>query len=319
MHKAGIVFSLLIALGLATGCLVRHPSGYDIGALGVNFSRGESRDFMSSYSHGVARADPATFVPLTVSSPWFGKDKERVYFEQFEIKGADPATFRLLRENPVFGSSYSVDKDSVFYEHMKLEGADPATIDISNAPFVTDGQRVYNRQALIPGAKWPLEHVRGVGMIKDASGAYFASKRRQGAGDSYATLFETYYVQFTPCDPATYPMPDARAVTQNMDSQCAYYGSERIPLTDRASFEFLDRGWSRDSSAVFLHAQRVVGADPATAEVVHSMSARMNPDNYFDRTQGQYFLRDRNGCWRDATRPPEPCMPDTTPVRFPGK
>jgi hypothetical protein len=54
----------------------------------------------------------------------YGKDDEKVFYDSYEIKGADPDTFQILN------GLFTKDGYAVFYDTQKLEGINPETFQV---------------------------------------------------------------------------------------------------------------------------------------------------------------------------------------------
>jgi hypothetical protein len=83
-------------------------------------------------------ADPGTFEPiyshLGYGDGQYAKDKNRVYFMDQPIPGADAATFVPLLEEEGFASAYSKDAHHVWYidihDYIVLSAADPSSFSL---------------------------------------------------------------------------------------------------------------------------------------------------------------------------------------------
>jgi hypothetical protein len=117
--------------------------------------------------------DPATMQLIetepafpTDRPPVYVKDAKRVYFEEREIAGADPATFRVLNKPPLqpikstLVYSYALDATGVYYLGERVAGADPKTFQpvvdarggYAQYYYGKDQTRVYHGTTTIPQA-----------------------------------------------------------------------------------------------------------------------------------------------------------------------
>jgi len=74
-----------------------------------------------------------------------------------------------------------------------------------------------------------------------------------------------------------------------VDSQCAYYGDNKLDLVDVENFRHLGAGYSTDGHVVFWLHFLIEGADAKTFYVPSGMS----------------YGVDRTGCWNPN---PKPCL-----------
>lgn len=242
-------------------------------------------------SYGLPGADSETFVTLS-RSPWYGKDKARVYYGPELIAGANPATFRILPEE-----DYSTDGVSVFYQARRLERADPATIDFSGRPFVTDRTGVFFKSERMSGAVAPVSRLEPGDYARDAAGAVFYLQHLVENGDPIQR-----YVRLDLCDPPTFEILGGGFAA---DSKCVHFESKQMPQVDRATFELLGMSWAKDRNAVFKFDTRAPGADPSTAEIVVSLDTQRR-----DGAAGAFFMRDKTGCRLQAADHPRSCPSD---------
>ncbi|MDZ4236396.1 MAG: DKNYY domain-containing protein, partial [Dietzia sp.] len=106
-----------------------------------------AKDSRTVYVNGnpIRGAAPATFRVLQGA---YSRDDDRAFYFDGQIPDAELATFR-----PVEGP-YAVDSQHVYWMGKPIDGADPATFVILNANFEcsSDGTRAFHRQAVIVSA-----------------------------------------------------------------------------------------------------------------------------------------------------------------------
>lgn len=104
-----------------------------------------------------ARVDSNTFQAL--GGRWI-KDARHIYFrdQRLPIKGADPATFRVLKPSKKMRMNWqwAVDQANIYHITEKgveiLKGADPKTFHLINTNYSKDHSHVYYMGRLVSGA-----------------------------------------------------------------------------------------------------------------------------------------------------------------------
>ena len=71
----------------------------------------------------------------------FAKDNHKVYYEDAEIKEADPNTFELIKSD--VENAFGKDGKNVFLNAFKLEDADPETFEVLSENYEKDKNNVY--------------------------------------------------------------------------------------------------------------------------------------------------------------------------------
>ena len=188
--------------------------------------------------------------PGTSSSPSFSKMERRTE--------ADVATFERLGFEP-----WGKDALTGYFEGRPLQDADPKSFRALNSQLAADDVRVWE----------------GLKVIPDADGKTFRLVSRRTAVDKDAAY--AGWSRFIPCDLASFvPLNDEEDYFA-ADGECVFFTGLKLPLQDRASFELIGAGYSKDQSSVYWRQFEVTGAD---AESFHLMP-------------GSRLGRDRNGCW----------------------
>ncbi len=92
----------------------------------------------------VRGADTATF---RVLKDGYARDRTQVYLKGDVIAGADPVSFEILKDG------YTRDKNHVFLSKCSLDGADPQTWRLIAEYWSRDAKRVFQGYSVIPGTK----------------------------------------------------------------------------------------------------------------------------------------------------------------------
>jgi hypothetical protein len=188
--------------------------------------------------------------PSTSSNPSFER-----YVRDIE---ADPQTFEIL----AYGD-WGKDRLNAYYRGFPIAGADVAAFRPLSAELASDSTWVWNGREIIEGA----------------DGASFTLISRRYGVDRVAAY--AGWMRFIPCDLSSFTVLESEEETFTADSRCVYAGGLQLPLQDRASFELLGAGYSRDRAGVYWRQFKVTGADPTS----------------FHIPPGTRIGRDRSGCW----------------------
>lgn len=203
-------------------------------------------------AHYDIRGDAVYWIsyPGTSSSPTFERYERRTE--------ADPQTFEILAF-----TNWGKDAQSGYYRGTALAGVDAASFRALNDELAADHAQVWRGTELIEGADGASFRLVGPSSGVDRAAAY--------AG----------WARFVPCDLATLAVIEGEDEAFTSDSACVYSYGLRLPLTDRATFERLGAGYSRDSGGVYWRHFVVTGADPGS----------------FHIREGTRLGQDRSGCW----------------------
>lgn len=223
-------------------------------------------------------ADPASF---RLVGQAYSADAKSVWLAGDRIASAQPASFRVLSwkdRDGVREFLYSTDGAGVWWGPQKVAGADGGVFRTIADNYGTDGVRTYHADKVLPGVSGDVTFLSG-GWLRDGTGAIFRVKWALNRLDDTWAPADL-------CDAATFVVASKVGMASDADDKCVYYNGERIPLTDRASYQLVWGEWSKDKGAVFFKTTRVDGADPASAEIVTSVGS--GP-----------MLRDGSGrCWQ---------------------
>lgn len=86
-------------------------------------------------AHPILLADGASFKVLADKN--YALDKNQVYFQGKALRGADPATFELLR------AGYGKDSKEVFLDTEPVVRADPGSFEVLDFPYARDREHVF--------------------------------------------------------------------------------------------------------------------------------------------------------------------------------
>lgn len=208
-------------------------------------------------AHYDIRSDAVYWIsyPGTSSSPSFSRYDRRIE--------ADPQTFEILAF-----ANWGKDAQSGYYRGTAVAGVDPASFRALNDEVAADAARVWSGTVLIEGAEGASFRLIGRSYGVDRAAAYGGRTR------------------FEPCDLATFAIMESEDGDFTADSACVYSYGLRLPLHDRASFELLGAGYSRDSGGVYWRHFELDGVDPES----------------FHIPAGMRVGRDRSGCWLGPDR-----------------
>lgn len=127
--------------------------------------------------HPILMADGDSFEVLADKN--YARDKGQVYFKGKALRGADPATFELLREG------YGKDKREVFLETEPVIMADPASFEVLAFPYTRDRERVFCGTIPLP--------LRGAEVQ-----AFRVTNTDQLMANTRSTSQKVYFIEFQP-------------------------------------------------------------------------------------------------------------------------
>lgn len=238
----------------------------------------------------VTGADPATFISLSSTTPYF-KDDQHVYLEKSEIPGADPASFIFL------GGWYGKDKVAVYEKGQMVQGADRTTftwIAGDNSEYGKDDKYVYFPSSS-PGA-----HV-----VQGADPQTFVYIAGDGINyelgkDGEHVYFDNYPI--LTADPSTfvymggnYAKDKNRAYVFGRNFANVSAASVTSILgVDIATFSYMpntsDAEYAKDKSHIYWGGQLMIGADPITFTIVQIAGYQRNSCG----TNCRYDAQDKN-------------------------
>ena len=157
---------------------------------------------------------------------------------EWPIKGADAATFQVLRED-----AFARDVSTAYYKWHAIPGANPKTFKPLTELYALDDKRVFFETHAIEGA--------------DPS--TFTPLAVQWGRDK-----NDVYLQYSPkhvCDARTFELLDAG---WQRDFKCAYHRGARLPNADPSTFTVLSSFYAKDGKQVYSGSDVIAGADSAT-------------------------------------------------------
>jgi hypothetical protein len=189
----------------------------------------------------IAGADPKTFRVLGDMEPrtFYALDQFRVYYCGKVMPGANPATFRRLR------NTWSADASQVYYQGYVIS-KDATGFRMMDEFVGKDRQRVYWSGHVIsheaPHCRY-VGHSGAVAYHKDRSRVFANGQAIPGADPASFRVLSHAYSR------------DARSVFQL---------TKKVAGAQAKSFQVLTRFYSRDASQVFWDGKLIPGANPET-------------------------------------------------------
>lgn len=123
----------------------------------------------------IASADKKTFSPLSV--PFYGKDKNKVFWGKREIMHADSPSFEMVDGN------YSKDKNKVYFRGRPLLQSDPKTFTVlkhtdqfAETIYAKDQSYVYLERYIIPHADPATFKLLNGDWAKDKNFVYYMGR-----------------------------------------------------------------------------------------------------------------------------------------------
>lgn len=158
----------------------------------------------------VKGADHRTFTALERGD--YGKDKKHVYFQERQVKDANPSSFVTLKSN------YAKDTKSVFYAGNRIEDADPESIELlKQHPYARDKNDIYHQIWKINACDAKSFHFLDSTWQSDATCVYHRGQKLPGADpktfvilssflakDNYSVFYTN--IKLEEADPATFEL-----------------------------------------------------------------------------------------------------------------
>ena len=154
-------------------------------------------------------ADATSFQKLGYG---YGKDHEYVYWQGNILKGASPASFRILN-GPLY---LCRDAEAIFY-HRSVLSNDPEHFEILRRDIYKDSQYLYHGSKVVPGVHVATFH--------------FLDENKYYARDKYRLYYNTQPIEGAELSTFEY-MAEAYA----KDHQQVYFRGKVIPTAQPASF-----------------------------------------------------------------------------------
>ncbi len=181
--------------------------------------------------------DPAHFTHVGEEHSSFYKDSQKCWYDLYELKNADPATFRYL------GTKTAADAKRVYHEMNEVEGADLHSYQILEHGYAKDAHHVYQKGTPMEGADPTTFRVLSDVYSLDARHCY-------------------YYMALIPeADPATFQLIDDY---YTKDAHHVFTGGNLIEGADPATFRVLNgpAGCSCDAQYAYSMGKRIAGVNP---------------------------------------------------------
>lgn len=175
---------------------------------------------------------------------------------------ADHETFKILEHD-----RYAKDKFRVFYQGSEVKGADAKSFKSVWEFYGIDRNHAYYGEKLIPNAIGSSFEVIDGNFSRDGKDYFYSDKA------------------LNVCDYESFVIHDFNGAYGNWlsyDDQCAYFQKSRIPLVDRASFEILIGGYTKDKANVYYGSRIVEGADPESFEMIGNTFAGKDKHSCFN-------------------------------------
>lgn len=197
-----------------------------------------------------------------------------VYWDSFEIPGADPKTLRPL------SNVWARDAKHVYCQSSAIRGADPKTFAVLNNLFAKDKGRVYcsdgvckkcdakSFEVLDKGATPSLPDMEDdyCGYARDAANVYYHesgegnARHLRGADRNSFRVLKFGYAK---------------------DGKRVYAYGHRIERADPEHFQILNAFYSRDDSRVFYNQYEVIGADVKSFRAVDEENGKDAKKGYW--------------------------------------
>ena len=217
--------------------------------------------------NGTDGADSATFVAL---DDHYGKDKRAVYFgdtyrdgkEYFLVKrvrvgpivGADPASFRLLKDG------YAADTLHAYYLGTPFAVRDVASFEVLEYGYARDRMRGYNRLTEIAGSDGASFVALDLDYAKDATHAWYSYLDN----DPKTGRMRSVSLDIKGVDAASFV---TRTSGYAIDAKRIYYRGRAISASPDG-FECLTPSYAKNTSEVLYYGKPIGGAEAATFHVL---------------------------------------------------
>lgn len=181
--------------------------------------------------------DPVHFARVGAETSSYYKDSKHCWYDIYEIKGADPSSFRFL------GLKTAADASHVYHEMNEVEGVELQSYQLLERDFSKDARQVY-RQGI---------------RLKEADPATFRI-----LSDDYSLDARHVYYMLNPipdADPVTFTLVDEFYAK---DARRVFLSEKVIEGADPASFRVLNAsaGCSCDAHYAYTMEKRIQGVNP---------------------------------------------------------
>ena len=213
-------------------------------------------------------------------------DRQVVYYNSGEIRGAEVSSFQKLNE------FWAKDRKHVYSGSRRVAKADMNSFQVLNPLYAKDKNHCYYADGIIKDADAASFRVLDNGeCLFEYRNAFGDHTRTHHGHQGYAAdaehVFHYVLTIGKPCvvnkaDPATFQV---LGCGYGRDAQNVYYELSRLKDADSRSFEVIPPHWGRDKKSVFYQGGRLPDADPQTFEILASQ-------DYLWKDANHYYCRD---------------------------
>jgi hypothetical protein len=266
------------------------PKGESLTALNGQFARSKTVAFYQYRQ--VPNADAPSFEAL---GDHYARDRRAVWFcathrdsqdyfttkrfDIFEVEGAHPASFQALSD-----ADYGRDDAHVFYRGAIVPVKDPASFELLDGGFARDHVIGYYDRSPVAGSDGASFAALGEGYSRDKAQVFFSWRDHSQPG---------------PGVPVSAPVRGAQLAGFTVlkqgyaaDAAKAYYDGKPLPGSP-AGLQVLDFGYAKTPSQVFYYGKPVPGADPATFQILETVTETAT-------------AQDKAATYQDLKRTPKP-------------
>jgi len=197
-------------------------------------------------------ADPNTFKVLEKFG--YAKDDNHVYFQEDIVKGADPASLKVLSGD---GGDWAIDKNHVYNDGELVKGADPKTFRV-----IKTKSGFYD----LGSDKSHIVMSDGANPACDPGSLRQLSSSASWQIDDKCIYYEGKLVKGG--DPNSLKVLDKMAEEYAEDNNHVYYMGKPIIGADVKTFSRLKYDFSKDKNHVYFFGELVKGANPASFKLI---------------------------------------------------
>ena len=221
----------------------------------------------------VASADPASFRVLAPSACFAGyaADKNAVYYEGVKIAGADPRSFRTIRDNYAPHLEwYAMDRDRWYGAGVPLASRRGGELRVLNPGYAIHPEGVFHGGRRLE--RDDFEVMEFGGYARSRSHVYFRGEAIAGIDARSFRLYPENPMygrdkDHVVMDGKVRPQIDAASFTLltagvGKDRRHLYWGPDAVAGVDPARVVWLGRGYWKDDKSVFFSRGKINGAEP---------------------------------------------------------
>jgi len=186
----------------------------------------------------------------------FAKDKDTIYYKEYDILEADINSFEILDEEKVdnvdkrtfedLGGGFGRDKNWIYSGKMKLRNIDRESFEHIGDGYIKDKNGIYRDAEVI---------------FYDSDDSYNISKLENVDKESFENIGEGY----------------------SKDKNNIYYNNEKFKNIDVKTFQLIGNGFSKDKNNVYFEKNKIEGAEAKTFQIV---------DNFFEKDKSNVFYKE---------------------------